>query len=327
MDIGLISVVVPVYNVEKYVAKCMDSLISQTYSNIEIIMVDDGSKDSSGAICDEYAKKDPRIIVFHKENGGLSDARNYGIKRAKGKHISFVDSDDEVSRYYIEDLIIDDSEDYISVSHPFRVFEGKKNDLPQHKSSPEIRKYTPMEAEVKFLQSNVFVSAWGKLYPTKLFDKILYPVGEINEDKGTTYKLYAEVKTVYEIEQYDYYYLIRGNSLSSSKYLTGQIAVIDKNLNEQEKFFDEVFGAGTFEKYITYKRLSTYLYFIYHINCAENKADYAQEKRKMVDYVNKYKWSALLDKKSSKRAKLASLAFIFGEKVYMKAYSIMKTDR
>ena len=327
MDIGLISIVVPVYNVEKYVGKCIDSLLRQTYTNLEIILVDDGSTDNSCNICEQYAIKDNRIRVYHKQNGGLSDARNYGIKRASGKHISFVDSDDEVSRYYIEDLIIDDREDYISVSYPFRVYEGKKNDLPGHLQNPMIKTYTPIEAEVKFLQSNVFVSAWGKLYPTVLFNDTLYPVGEINEDKGTTYKLYAKVNRVIEVRQYNYYYLIRNNSLSSSKYLSGQISVIDKNLHEQETFMDNQFGVGKFRSYFRYKRLSTYLYFIYHISKAENSIDYSDDKQRMVQYVNQNKVAALFDRKCTRKTKLACLAFIFGEKMYLFLYSFLKTSR
>lgn len=100
----LISVIVPVYNVEKYIDKCINSIINQTYKNLEIILVDDGSPDNCGNICDEYSKKDNRIIVIHKENGGVSSARNIGIKNAKGKWITFVDSDDWIENDYVEKL-------------------------------------------------------------------------------------------------------------------------------------------------------------------------------------------------------------------------------
>ncbi|MBQ5852329.1 MAG: glycosyltransferase family 2 protein, partial [Lachnospiraceae bacterium] len=101
----MISIVVPVYNVEKYLERCVDSLINQTYENIEILLIDDGSKDNSGQMCDEYANKDSRITVYHKENGGLSDARNYGMDRAKGEYIIFIDSDDYVEPNMMEFLI------------------------------------------------------------------------------------------------------------------------------------------------------------------------------------------------------------------------------
>ena len=100
----LISVIVPVYNVEEYLPKCIESIINQTYKNLEIILVDDGSTDNSGRICDEYAKKDDRIIVFHKENGGLSDARNCGIDAATGDWVQFVDSDDYIHQTMVEKM-------------------------------------------------------------------------------------------------------------------------------------------------------------------------------------------------------------------------------
>lgn len=104
MKEDLISIIVPVYKVENYLSKCLDSMICQTYKNIEIILVDDGSPDNSGKICDDYAKKDSRIKVIHKENGGLSDARNAGLKIATGKYIGFVDSDDYISVEMYEKL-------------------------------------------------------------------------------------------------------------------------------------------------------------------------------------------------------------------------------
>ena len=100
----LITIVVPVYKVEQYLDKCVNSIINQTYKNLEIILVDDGSPDNCGKMCDEYAKNDNRIVVIHKENGGLSDARNAGIEIAKGKYISFIDSDDYVTEDYVEFL-------------------------------------------------------------------------------------------------------------------------------------------------------------------------------------------------------------------------------
>lgn len=104
MEEKLISIIVPVYNVEKYLKECIDSVISQTYKNLEIILVDDGSTDKSGEICDEYSKKDSRIKVIHKENGGLSDARNVALDIAKGEYIGFVDSDDYVEKDMFETL-------------------------------------------------------------------------------------------------------------------------------------------------------------------------------------------------------------------------------
>ena len=105
MNKELISIVVPVYNVEKYLDKCVKSIINQTYDNLQIILVDDGSKDNSGKLCDLWGQRDRRIITKHKDNGGLSDARNYGVKFAEGKYVMFVDSDDIISEYIVEYLM------------------------------------------------------------------------------------------------------------------------------------------------------------------------------------------------------------------------------
>lgn len=104
MQLDKISIIVPVYNVEQYITRCIESITSQTYRNIEILLIDDGSTDNSGNICDEYQKKDSRVMTFHKTNGGLSDARNYGIKHASGQYLCFVDSDDYISKHMVEIL-------------------------------------------------------------------------------------------------------------------------------------------------------------------------------------------------------------------------------
>ena len=118
----LISVVIPVYNVEKYLEKCLDSVVEQTYRNLEIILVDDGSTDNSGAICDRYAQKDSRVVVIHQKNGGLSKARNVGIDTATGKYISFIDSDDYVGSCYIETLYKEIKPNIINLSICFRSY-------------------------------------------------------------------------------------------------------------------------------------------------------------------------------------------------------------
>ena len=128
----LITVIIPIYKVEKYLPKCLDSVLAQTYSNLEIILVDDGSPDNCGAICDEYAARDSRIRVIHKENGGLSSARNSGIDICRGKYISFIDSDDFVSPYFIEMLyrgVHDFNCEIATVEHGVSFMEGKDDSV------------------------------------------------------------------------------------------------------------------------------------------------------------------------------------------------------
>lgn len=202
----LISIIVPVYNIERYIGKCLASLIGQTYENIEIVVIDDGSTDGSGRICDEIAVKDKRIKVFHKKNGGLSDARNYGIKQAKGEIIALVDGDDFVKKKYIEVMVSAmrrGSADvvvcgYNDVRLADKVMSGKK-------------------ATIGLLvkQENVDIVAWNKLYRKALFvdNNIWYPLGKKHEDALTTYKVYAEAEKVIYVDDVLYDYVEREGSI------------------------------------------------------------------------------------------------------------------
>ena len=197
----LVSVIIPVYKVEPYLRRCLDSIVGQTYRNLEIILVDDGSPDGCPAICDEYAAKDSRIVVVHKENGGLSDARNAGLDIAKGEYISFIDSDDWVADIYIEAL--------------WKALEFHHAELAvgnYHKTAvsyiPKIADFsyencevlTPIQATGKLWSklTVTFVTSWGKLIKTSLLKDIRFPKGLIHEDEYTTYKiLYHSPKTVF----------------------------------------------------------------------------------------------------------------------------------
>ena len=183
-----ITIVVPVYKVEKYLRRCIESILQQTYKNIEIILVDDGSPDNCGKICDEYKEKDNRIIVIHKENGGLSDARNAGIDIATGKYIAFIDSDDYVANNFISSLydVCIKNECEIAQCKFKRVTEDYKEE------QKEISETTILDGKsaIKEIygQNDVYtIVAWNKLYLKNLFNDIRYTVGKIHEDESTTY--------------------------------------------------------------------------------------------------------------------------------------------
>ena len=191
-DNPLISVIIPIYNVEQYLKRCVESLRHQTYSNLEIILVDDGSPDSCGKICDDYQKADNRIKVIHKKNGGLSDARNVGIGMAQGEYITCIDSDDFVSPFFIENLwvAIEKSKCEIATSWFIDYYEG--DNIPETKKM-NIKDITVLSKEEFYkkllYQDGVEVSAWGKLYKASLFQGVKYPVGKLYEDIPTTYLL------------------------------------------------------------------------------------------------------------------------------------------
>ena len=210
----LISVIVPVYKVEKYLKKCIESIISQTYKKLEIILVDDGSPDNCPKICDEYAKKDDRIKVIHKKNGGLSDARNYGIDIAKGKYICFIDSDDYISAKFIETLYDDiksgdakiSSVGYKKVNDKYeQKLENQKNCLVFFNKEDAIKQL--------FLEDTFGNYAWNKLYDIDLFNGIKFPVEKKMEDLGIMYLLFDKCDKISYNKNQLYYYVQREGSI------------------------------------------------------------------------------------------------------------------
>lgn len=213
MEEDLISIVIPVYKVEKYLEKCIESVLKQTYTNLQIILVDDGSPDNCGKICDEYAKRDSRIDVIHKVNGGLSEARNVGISKAKGRYIGFVDSDDYIKENMYEILLnlIKKYNADASICNLYDVIKGKeyirnKNNGIQEYSRLDILK------EV-LLDKNIQSYAWNKLYKKELFDEVKYPIGKKYEDIGTTFYIFEKCNKIVVTSEPEYYYLKRSDSL------------------------------------------------------------------------------------------------------------------
>lgn len=213
----LISVIVPIYKVERYLDSCICSIVNQTYKNIEIILVNDGSPDLCPQICKKWEQIDERIYVINKINGGLSDARNCGIAFASGKYLSFIDSDDYIDSHFIEYLYnaIRETNSDISMCAYSMVYEKKKTaaeDDKQKKCRIEI--YSKEEALKLLLSTNSFGDyAWNKLYKRKLFDLVKYPIGSVMEDIGTTYLLFDQCDKISYINRKLYYYVQRDESI------------------------------------------------------------------------------------------------------------------
>lgn len=220
MTTPLISVIVPVYRVEEYLERCVKSILSQTYENLEVILVDDGSPDQCPAICDACAEKDARVKVIHQENKGLSGARNAGIDAASGEYLAFVDSDDYVSPHFIEELyqLLQDTGCAIGqcrfsyVKGDGLVEEGDSAFCIYRGESLMEQLYGPEE------KATCFVVAWNKLYRAELFKEtgIRYPEGRIHEDEATTYRLFHEAKKLAFLDRALYgYYTENGGSITS----------------------------------------------------------------------------------------------------------------
>ena len=219
----LISVIIPIYKTEKYLCRCVDSIIQQTHRNLEIILVDDGSPDGSGKICDQYAQQDSRIKVIHKKNGGLSDARNKGIESSAGEYLCFVDSDDYVSQYFCQ-LLYELCEKYqtriacCEFAHVLNdsFFQNEtKYDLANVELWQRRRVFEIMASSRN--QHGLITIACNKMYSRELFDNVRYPEGKLHEDEGTTYKLLYLCEKVAYIPAKLYAYFQTSSSITRNE--------------------------------------------------------------------------------------------------------------
>lgn len=212
----LVSVIIPIYKVEPYLRRCIDSVISQTYTNLEIILVDDGSPDNCPAICDEYAQKDNRIKVIHKRNGGLSSARNAGLDICKGDYISFIDSDDWVSPSYIQTLLKNALEKNADISIvSYTTFTEGFSDyytIPQFSTIETFNNHDLLR-HLCLHDYKEFMASWGKLFKKNCFNNIRFPVGQLYEDSRINYKIYHKTTKACFQKTPLYFYLARKDSI------------------------------------------------------------------------------------------------------------------
>lgn len=230
----LISVVVPIYKVEQYLSRCIDSIVQQTYKNLQIILVDDGSPDRCGEICDEYEKRDTRIEVVHKTNGGLSDARNVGIEMSKGEYITFVDSDDWIlSNFYQRCYETIKKYKADMVACPLCSFYEGETGVKHKMPGDDLVFDDAMAMESMFYSDGIPWCAPAKLYKKELLGEIRFPKGLLMEDKATTYKLFSKCKRIVFSRIEGYMYLIRPESIMHSAFTERNMRAfeIQKELN------------------------------------------------------------------------------------------------
>ncbi len=249
----LISVIIPVYGVEAYLRRAVDSVLKQTYTNLEIILVDDGSPDGCPAICDAYAAKEARVRVIHKENGGLSDARNAGLDIAGGDYIAFLDSDDYYAPFFIEVLYLEilkndaqvalcryevtdamepaDGPDFAKVKEQYvsgetdcPVFDRRQMLLNQYDALCEDATY--------------FIVAWNKLYKASLWKGVRYPKGKIHEDEATTYRIFDKIEKGVYVNLPMYAYFSAPESITRSRFHVKRLQWFDA-LDDRISFFEE----------------------------------------------------------------------------------------
>ncbi len=304
---ALISVIVPVYNVEAYLAKCVDSILGQTYDNLEVILVDDGSPDRCGAICDSYAVSDPRVVVIHKENGGLSDARNAGIDIAKGRYITFVDSDDYLALDCIECLYqnLQTHDADISV---ISFLSPSGDDLTVDDRISITECFDAEQAIVEMLHAGkISVSAWGKLYHKDAFRAIRFPCGMWYEDLATAYKFAMQAKKIVWTNHVGYYYVMRSSSFMHSAFSMERLQMLKvldemgQTLPMENQEIAKAYASQTMEGLVTI--------------LAQKPGKAIVKEYGIWERVRKYRLGVILDRNAPKRARFWSAVSYLGPEI------------
>lgn len=313
-----ISVIIPIYKVEKYLSRCIESILAQTYKNFEIILVDDGSPDSCPAICDTYEANYSCIHVLHKENGGLSDARNAGTRIASGEYVTFIDSDDYVNPLYLESLMqgIQRGAD-ISVCDLIDVYDGEGiMQLDREQISIDILDADKALAEILY-QSFHDVSACGILLPLVLAKKYPFPKGKLFEDLFTTYKFYLNTKKVAFIRTRLYYYFQRKGSIMGER----NKAFINDLLEASNQLVQACEGKGSrIEKAALNKQFSNYCRLI--LQTPNLHKEEPEIYRQIENTLKKERLIVLKDSSARAKNRLAALALIGGDTCLKLAFKL-----
>lgn len=323
----LITVIVPVYNIDEYIGRCIESIINQTYKKLEIILVDDGSTDNSGKICDDFADRDCRIKVLHKQNGGPSDARNVAIDIANGVLLTFVDGDDFLTPFCIESLwrVKENSGAQIACCWYKSVRDGKIFSVPECNGEVPLDSktcvFTRVEALDKMLRkSEIDVSPFAKLYDVDLFDNVRYPQGFFCEDVATTYKLFAEADKVVLLRIVGYMYLIRSGSTQHSRF-SKKKAVEIKFAREQKQYLDDRFTeliSATADSLVS--SCFHVLFGIY--GQSDGKTEFATERKEAELIIRVNRAKLIKDKNTSKKTRLGCLLSYLGFNVTYFVYKL-----
>lgn len=309
-----ISVIVPVYNVEQYLERCVDSIINQTYTNLEIILVNDGSTDNSGKLCDELAKKDERIRVIHKENGGLSDARNRGIDEAESDLVGFIDSDDYIDSDMYEVLLknLNNTDADLSMCALYDVYNNTPEAQVTNKETWELssEQAIKMVMEAKILS----VTAVNKLYRKSLFTDLKFEVGKIAEDAFIMIKLLDKCEKIVATNEKKYYYVHRENSITTQKFSTKFLNVIEayeQNSNIILEKYPKL-------KDVAQTRMNwAYFYVLDRLLLDDNYNDKELE-NKLISYLKNHRKDILNDPLFTKGRKIGFIALLLSRNLYRK---------
>lgn len=312
----LISVIVPIFNREYCLKETIDSILSQTCENFEVLLIDDGSTDNSLAVCNEYAKIDNRIKVFHKQNGGLSDARNYGIEKSTGEYLIFIDSDDTVTPDFFAALtdLIDKSGCKLAMVGHTVVFEDGKVDKVECDNYEVL---SAPQAISKIMYHDFWgPAAWGKIYHKSLFDNISFPVGKLYEDIATIPLLIHKASAVAQGKGRYYNYIVHSDSIVNCSYNPRKAELMEMT-DFVCDFIDEQYPSlkTATNRRRVHSRFST-------LNQMLNVKGYKQEKAQIIDYIKKHRDWIIKNPAAPKTDKIAVYSLMAGYGFYKFVWSL-----
>lgn len=313
----LISVIVPVFNVESYIERCIQSLIAQSYVNIEIIIVDDGSTDNSGKICDMYGERDLRVKVIHKLNGGLADARNVGIREAAGEYIAFTDSDDWVAENYISELykLLIQTDSDIAVCKFKRVSNEGEILLA---NSEEYQIYSNEDAIKQLLYQKISSSACGKLYKIDLWDEVRFPIQKLYEDVEPVYYVFRKCERVVCTNKILYLYFYRKSSIVNQKFTIRKMDYVEncKKLLENIKV-----DYPQFENAAISRLMWAEVHVLVHMDAPKK---YLNEYTMLMNDIKKFRFFVMRDRNNKLKTRSVALLSCLG---YMALKAVFRLAR
>lgn len=276
-----ITIIVPVYNVEKYLRKCLESIIQQSFCDYELILVDDGSKDSGSFICDEYAAKDKRVKVIHKENGGLSSARNAGLDIASGRYIALIDSDDWIALDMLE-ILYDNIVKYnadISQCDFIKIKSDRELEWSGNSKAPSIYSKQSILEKLHASDSITYSVVWNKLYRAELFHNIRFPEGKTHEDEFVNYKLIYCANRIVCSENKMYFYRQRANSIMGKKFNLSRMDRLEAYIQRKE-FYKQIKHKDLYQREL--------LHLLKHITWMYTQIkSKIKDNRKLLRYLNR----------------------------------------
>lgn len=299
----MISVIIPIYNVEEYLDRCIESIINQTFKNLEIILVNDGSTDNCLDICKKWLKIDKRIKLIDKKNGGLSDARNAGMKIAQGEYISFIDSDDSISKDFYEimyTILLKNNSDIVECN----IIDVYDNIKPKDNNLSDFveKNYTSFEAIKELVKNNDFhQTVWNKLYKKSVISNINFPYRKLHEDEFFTWKVFKNCTKLTKINCSLYHYYHRKGSIMETNYSLNRLDALDARL---ERYVDLKLLYPSLEKELKISIVFPCIFSMQKVLNMEDKQSVMIGKRKIEKIYNAAKLNRLEMKQLSLKLKI-----------------------